>query len=81
MCTNTPGSYACSCWTGYTLNADGKGCTGNALNIIFVKEPGNNVCKHATLVSIEYGNMNDLWHGSGLSLGMCYFASTHYAII
>ncbi|EGC34621.1 hypothetical protein DICPUDRAFT_34701, partial [Dictyostelium purpureum] len=26
-CTNTPGSFACSCAAGYTLNPDGKGCT------------------------------------------------------
>ena len=70
MCTNTPGSYACSCWTGYTLNADGKGCTGNTMDIIFVEEPCNSVSKNATLFSIKYVNAKHLWPGSGFSQGM-----------
>ena len=28
QCTNTVGSYSCSCYTGYTLNSNGKTCTG-----------------------------------------------------
>ena len=27
-CTNTAGSYTCSCNTGYTLNRDGRSCDG-----------------------------------------------------
>ena len=27
-CSNTVGSYTCSCQTGYTLNADGQHCDG-----------------------------------------------------
>ena len=27
-CSNTVGSYTCSCQTGYTLNADGRRCDG-----------------------------------------------------
>ena len=27
-CTNTEGSFVCSCNEGFTLNADGLGCTG-----------------------------------------------------
>ena len=27
-CTNTPGSYYCSCGSGYSLDLDGQGCTG-----------------------------------------------------
>ena len=28
VCTNTIGSYYCSCITGYSLGDDGHGCTG-----------------------------------------------------
>ena len=28
VCSNTIGSYMCSCMTGYVLNADGRGCRG-----------------------------------------------------
>ena len=28
LCTNTPGSYQCSCNNGYTLNLDGHNCSG-----------------------------------------------------
>ena len=27
-CTNTVGSYTCSCYTGFNLDADGKSCSG-----------------------------------------------------
>ena len=27
-CTNTPGSFVCSCNDGYMLNSDGRTCTG-----------------------------------------------------
>ena len=27
-CTDTLGSYACSCMTGYTLDANGRSCNG-----------------------------------------------------
>ena len=30
-CTNTAGSYTCSCQAGFELNADGFTCNGNAL--------------------------------------------------
>ena len=30
LCTNTNGSYECSCVLGYELNADGFSCNGNA---------------------------------------------------
>ena len=28
ICTNTPGSYRCSCVSGYQLSSDGKSCVG-----------------------------------------------------
>ena len=28
VCTNTDGSYTCSCNSGFTLDADGHSCTG-----------------------------------------------------
>ena len=28
ICTNTPGSYACTCSDGYLLGSDGTTCTG-----------------------------------------------------
>ena len=28
ICNNTMGSYECSCNTGYTLDEDGHGCSG-----------------------------------------------------
>ena len=28
VCTNTVGSYYCSCMTGYTLNSNGQACDG-----------------------------------------------------
>ena len=28
-CTNTPGSFTCSCASGYTLKADGRTCKAN----------------------------------------------------
>ena len=31
MCTNTPGSYVCSCYHGYVLSADGHTCFGEML--------------------------------------------------
>ena len=30
-CTNTHGSYECSCLTGYELSEDGKSCSGELL--------------------------------------------------
>ena len=27
-CSNTEGSYMCSCYTGFTLNSNGKTCNG-----------------------------------------------------
>ena len=33
VCTNTVGSYQCSCSTGFTLQSDGKTCTGNFYTI------------------------------------------------
>ena len=42
-CNNTVGSYTCSCWTGYTLNADGRHCDGitecdmtNIVSVLFM---------------------------------------------
>lgn len=29
-CTNTPGSFLCSCDSGYVLNSDGLTCTGKS---------------------------------------------------
>ena len=31
ICTNTPGSYSCSCFGGYQLSSDGKSCLGESL--------------------------------------------------
>lgn len=31
MCTNTIGSYVCSCDTGYILSGDGRTCAGNII--------------------------------------------------
>ena len=31
-CTNTPGSYYCSCGSGYSLDLDGHGCTGTSIS-------------------------------------------------
>ena len=33
LCRNTPGSYSCSCHTGYRLTSDGVTCEGNAQHI------------------------------------------------
>ena len=32
ICTNTPGSYSCSCVSGYQLSSDGKSCVGESLD-------------------------------------------------
>lgn len=34
MCTNTPGSYTCSCGTGYRLNGDGRTCARKKHNCL-----------------------------------------------
>lgn len=31
ICTNTQGSYSCSCFSGYQLSSDGKSCLGESL--------------------------------------------------
>ena len=28
VCVNTPGSYKCTCWTGFTLSTDNRSCVG-----------------------------------------------------
>ena len=33
ICTNTNGSYFCSCMTGYALGSDNETCSGKQLNI------------------------------------------------
>ena len=38
MCTNTVGSYTCSCRTGLQLANDGQGCTGKPVFVCAVKE-------------------------------------------
>ena len=35
-CSDTVGSYTCSCRTGYTLNADGRHCDGMIAILLFV---------------------------------------------
>ena len=32
-CTNTPGSFVCSCNDGYVLNSDGRTCTGKTFSV------------------------------------------------
>ena len=34
LCTNTFGSYNCSCLSGYALNANGRTCDGNAIDLL-----------------------------------------------
>ena len=36
LCTNTPGSFSCSCRTGFTLHSNGASCTGNDTESGFV---------------------------------------------
>ena len=36
ICTNTPGSFTCSCRTGYALAADGRGCNGKSMILPFL---------------------------------------------
>ena len=36
MCTNTAGSYQCSCDAGYTLNSDGHTCDGKTMLFILL---------------------------------------------
>ena len=33
ICTNTVGSFTCSCYSGYMLNADARTCSGNSFSI------------------------------------------------
>ena len=35
MCTNTQGSFECSCNSGYTLSVDGTTCIGKRSNELF----------------------------------------------
>ena len=35
-CTNTLGSYRCSCYEGYSLNIDGVSCSGKQINISYL---------------------------------------------
>ena len=32
ICTNTNGSFLCSCYEGYALDADGENCTGRIIS-------------------------------------------------
>ena len=33
ICTNTPGSYYCGCYAGYTLAADSHHCNGEDISV------------------------------------------------
>ena len=35
-CTNTIGSYACSCYSGYVLNSDGLTCSGKTITCMHI---------------------------------------------
>ena len=36
ICTNTVGSYICSCMSGFVLNSNGRTCDGEATQILFM---------------------------------------------
>ena len=38
ICTNTDGSFVCSCRTGFTLASDGLGCNGEELQVTSTRE-------------------------------------------
>ena len=41
MCTNTWGSFKCTCRTGFTLNVDGRTCNGNIVIELIHKQTKN----------------------------------------
>jgi len=40
LCTNTAGSFQCSCNNGYTIAPDGRGCDGEPISIYWVSFRG-----------------------------------------
>ena len=38
LCSNTPGSYVCSCRAGYRLASDDQTCNGNCYSIIITNK-------------------------------------------
>ena len=47
QCHNTIGSYNCSCEVGFTLNSDGRNCTGIAMHLVYHNSGDNNVSSTA----------------------------------
>ena len=54
MCTNTPGSYVCSCYAGYTMATDGR-CNGKN---IFVCQAADHSSLHAADINECLGANN-----------------------
>ena len=42
ICTNTQGSYSCSCVSGYQLSSDEKSCVGKSHGTIWIQQVINN---------------------------------------
>ena len=57
ICTNTIGSYVCSCRFGYTIGKDGKMCYGE-----------RHVCKHLQLMTASIWRTFTVHHGSSVCL-------------
>ena len=54
-CTNTVGSFTCSCFDGYLLDEDGKACNGRRVDSFqFVKVCVQSITKQTTWSTLSY---------------------------
>ena len=53
ICTNTQGSYSCSCVSGYQLSSDGKSCVGESHGTIWIQQVVIELCLFCDVIQRE----------------------------